>query len=168
MTNDHTLNEKIIRLKDHGRLSRTESSFPVPGYNFKFTDLQASIGLAQFEKLSGRLEKAKKDHRFYRNSLAEVKGIRLVPVADSSCIVPLWVDATSDRKEELMTTMKGKNIELRPFWECLHKQWTGVDPAFYPNSCEAERTGFWLPSGPALETEKMEIVCREIKNFFAS
>ena len=168
ITNDRTLHDNVVRLKDHGRLARSDSFHPVPGHNYKFTDLQAAVGLAQFDKLPQRLEKAKRDHRFYREALADVEGIRLVPVDGPSGAVPLWVDALSDRRATLMAAMRERHIELRPFWDCLHRQWLGGDPAAYPVSREAERTGFWLPSGPALDTGKMEIVCHEIKKFFAS
>ena len=59
VTNDFDLYQKIVRLKDWGRFEEKGMLHPFVGFNFKFTDIQASIALVQLERLSQLVEKKK-------------------------------------------------------------------------------------------------------------
>ena len=166
LTNTPELSEKVVRLKDHGRLKRSEIHHPVPGYNFKFTDIQAAIGLEQLKELPQRLEKAKADHLFYASGLMDVPELKTVPINISGGEVPLWVDCLSQEKEKIINFLNKKEIFPQPFWKSLHQNWLNLPSSHFPNSTKVSEQGFWLPSGPALPSKDIDTVCREARNCF--
>lgn len=166
LTNSRELSEKIIRLKDHGRLKRTEENHSEPGFNFKFTDLQAAIGLEQLKKLPQRLEKAKEDYLLYASNFKDMPKLKIVPINFSKGEVPLWIDFLSQEKEKIINFLNQKEIYPQPFWKPLHQHWLNLPSSNFPNSTKISEQGFWLPSGPALPNKDIDTVCREIHNYF--
>ncbi len=67
-TNDSSLNSKIEVLRDHGMSRRKKYWHDVVGYNYRMTNIQAAIGLAQFE----RIEDIHKNRREYEDSYKDV------------------------------------------------------------------------------------------------
>lgn len=166
VTNDSSLSEKIIRMKDHGRLARSELEHPAPGYNFKFTDLQAAIGSEQFKKLPSRLRKAQEDYDFYQGQLSKVSQIHFTGYDKEFGSVPLWVDIRVKDRQQLIEHLNLNNIYPRPIWRAMHKDWIGGQDESFPSSSRISEEVLWLPSGPTISAEKLEIVAREILRFY--
>lgn len=164
-TNNSDYSEKIIRLKDHGRLSRQEELHQYPGFNFKFTDLQASIGVAQFKKLPVHNQKAIADYQRYESALKESSSIQVIPFDISQGSVPLWIDAKTSRRKELFQYLNSRHIFPRPFWQPLHRQWIGGDPSQFSISQKVSEESFWLPSGPICLQEDIDTVCQMLLEF---
>jgi perosamine synthetase len=164
LTNSSALHDNVIYLKDHGRLARTEIHHPRPGYNFKFTDVQAAIGIEQIKVLPERLRKAKDDYTFYRESLRDVPGILVVPIDLEAGHIPLWIDTWVENRPALMAHLKSLEIYPQPFWEPLHQQWIPSKGSF-PVSTEVCAHGMWLPSGPWGRIEDMRTVSQQIRKF---
>ena len=77
-TNHAELHERLLELKDQGRRRRNAGGndrHPVMGYNFKLTNLQAAIGIAQLERLPQRLAQARVRDQWYWESLHNRPGI---------------------------------------------------------------------------------------------
>ena len=165
LTRSEELHNQFIRLKDHGRLSRAEAHHPGPGYNFKFTDIQAAIGIEQLKKLPTRLEKAKADHLFYHESLSGITDLEIMPFDLKRGEVPLWIDARSSRRDELLAFLKSKDIHPQPIWWPLHKQWFANDGRF-PNGEKIGKEVFWLPSGPSCPLAAMRDTAAAVREFF--
>lgn len=165
MTNDQALSDKVIRLKDHGRMSRSEELHAEPGFNFKFTDLQAVVGLEQLKKLPSRLQKAKMDFAFYKDHLNGIEELEFwIDPADG--FVPLWVDAICAQRDELRSALSKEGIEIRPFWGALHRQWLGGTDLDFPVASRLCDEGLWFPSGPSCPEETMARVCERVKAYF--
>lgn len=162
-TDDSQISEKVMRWKDHGRLSRSENEHPVPGGNFKFTDLQAAIGLAQLEKLDHHLKKARSDFSYYQEQLGPLRDLEVIDFDVQKGGAPLWVDLRSSRRDEILKALNDRSIQGRAFWPSLHSQWIGGDPSSFPESLRASREGFWLPNGPTCPRSSMERVCAAVK-----
>ncbi len=166
VTNDDSLSNQVVRFKDHGRMARTELEHLQPGYNLKFTDVAAAIGLAQMQDLSRRLKKALDDYDFYRSQFSEIEGIKIFDFDFENGEIPLWIDFVSESRNELIKYLEGKNILPRPLWDCTHRSWVGGKDEEFPNSSKLADTAFWLPSGPSLSPQDRQIVADEVKNFF--
>jgi perosamine synthetase len=167
LTSSSELYEKVVRLKDHGRLSRSEEIHKEPGFNFKFTDLQASVGLSQLNKLPARIIKARDDFIYYKNALKDIPEIKFLD-SPGKGFTPLWVDAISEHRNELLSFLNNSNIELRPFWGALHRQWIGGKDEQFPVASKLSDQGFWFPSGPACQEKDMAIVCKKTHDFFGA
>ena len=70
VTNDDEMALRLRRLKDFGRTGGGNDIHDFIGWNFKFTDLQAAVGIEQMKKLRWRLERKKEIYRRYRANLA--------------------------------------------------------------------------------------------------
>lgn len=167
-TNDSKTSEMITRLKDHGRMSRTEDHHPMPGYNLKFTDLQASVCDKQLDRLPARLKKAKEDYDYYQKKFDGLDGIKILPFNFEAGEVPLWIDFYSGRRDELFAFLEKSEIFPRPVWGCLHHQWIGGEDKDFPVSTKIGKEAFWLPSGPILSKEDRETVANKVLEFFGS
>ncbi len=70
VTNDEEVAEKVRMLRDHGR--REKYVHEILGYNMRFNEIQAAIGLAQLKKLNGYTERRRKIARLYAKLLDEL------------------------------------------------------------------------------------------------
>jgi perosamine synthetase len=98
------------------------------GFNFRLTNVQAAIGVAQMERLPEFIESKRKIYAMYRTKTSSIEG---VAVADSPSyarnnhwMVPLQIE--SDRygkgREELMALLNQCGIQTRPVWHLNHLQ----------------------------------------------
>jgi len=162
LTRRKDLYEAFARIKDHGRLSRTAEVHDTLGFNSKFTDLQAALGLAQFRKLPERIEKKGQIFRWYRELLAGAEGIA-VPPMDLQETVPWFVDLLCNDRAALVSAMAGAGIETRNFYLPVHSQPCYRAEGNYPVTQEISARGLWLPSSVSLTQTDVENICAQVK-----
>ena len=75
MTSDANLNSSLRKLKDFGRSSGGNDLHDSVGFNFKFTDMQAVIGLTQMGKLQWRINRKKEIFKRYHDKLVNLENI---------------------------------------------------------------------------------------------
>lgn len=130
------------------------------GYNFRMTNLQAAVGLAQLERIDKFLEIKVRLGEYYRDKLSGIRGLRFMPVKEYAKSV-YWMygieldPASGITAAEMMARLKKRGIGTRPFFRGLHDQ-----PVFrkigyfdgeqYPRTDFAYRYGLYLPSGLTL------------------
>ena len=148
-------------MKDHGRLSRSAEIHDTLGFNSKFTDLQAALGLAQLRKLEERIAKKRQLYAWYRELLAGAEGITF-PAIDLHENVPWFVDILCDDRRAIEQHLKTCGIETRRFYLPIHSQPCYQAEGNYPNTEYIAEHGLWLPSSPALAREDVERICDEI------
>jgi perosamine synthetase len=172
VTNDEAIFHRLRELKDQGRPVRgtggadTHDSI---GFNFKLTNLQAAVGLGQLMKLNGRLERIRQTYRIYRDELAEVKGIRVLPFKIDSGEQPQWIDALAESRDELDTFLAKNGAGCRRFWFPLHTQKPyRRDDAEFPNSTRLGKQAIWLPSAFQMTDSDVKTVCHLIKKFYSA
>jgi len=174
VTNDKKLYEKCKAVKDFGRKSgikqnmRMAFDHPTIGYNFKFTEFQAAIGIAQMKKLPKRIIKKKKMFKKYHDLLCNVKRISFVKT-DLNKITPWMIDFildSKDKKNKLINHLEKNHIETRIFYPPIHrlKPYRDFDKN-YSNSSDISDRGLWLPSSVTLENKEIDFICGKIKDF---
>ena len=77
ITNNDDVASKLRKLKDFGRTGGGNDIHDVIGYNFKFTELQACIGIEQMKKLPSRLLRKKEIFKRYKTNLSNSKNVSL-------------------------------------------------------------------------------------------
>ncbi len=172
VTQDEALHGRLRELKDQGRPVRGtggDDLHPSLGFNFKLTNLQAAVGLAQLDRLAGRLERQKRIHSLYREGLAGVEGIRVLPFDLEGGECPQWTDALADRRDALVRDLSSKGAECRRFWLPLHTQkpYLQGDGAF-PNSTRLSSRALWLPSAFQNTDDQVRQVCGWIRAFYGA
>jgi perosamine synthetase len=167
ITSNADIHARLRELKDHGRAQRGtgggDDDHPALGFNFKFTDLQAAVGLAQLEDLSRRQERLRETYSIYRQQLAGHPHIRLpgFDVERGEC--PLWVDADVDDRSGLIKHLEASGIPTRPFWRPLHMLAPyKTDGAGLERSVEVGKRALWLPTALTLSAEDVRFVCERI------
>jgi perosamine synthetase len=149
-TNDTRLYHRLLELKDQGRRIQGTGGndlHPVLGFNFKLTNIQAAVGLAQLEKLQARLHQARMRDGWYRSCFAGQRDI-IVPLVDTDQGEVLqWTDILVRDRDRVERTLNEKGVNCRPFWYPLHTQQPYASgPNEFGNSSKIAEQGLWLPS----------------------
>lgn len=98
------------------------------GYNYRLTNLQAAVGVAQLEQLPDYLETKRRNYRFYKQRIDSIRGLRIAEVptyaANNCWMYALRIDSSEYglNRDELMHLLGGKGIQTRPIWELNHMQ----------------------------------------------
>jgi perosamine synthetase len=166
VTNDATVRQRLIELKDHGRLQRSWNRHPALGFNFKFTDLQAAVGLAQIRKLPDRLQRMKEVYQLYESLLADVPQVTFLSMSIEHGASPWFVDIYVTQRERLARFLDTKGVETRPFYPPLHTQGVYRCEGEFPNATHVSQTGLWLPSSITLDDSDIGRICEGIREFY--
>jgi perosamine synthetase len=167
ITDDPIVAEEIRKIRDFGREKPGEDHYLTTGYNFKFTDLQAVIGIEQMKQLDERISKKRHLYQLYENNLRKTKGIKFIPT-NLSETTPWFVDVLVEKRNELILYLKNKGIITRKFYPSLHSE-----PAFdgyignFVNTDYVTSRGLWLPSSLTLTDDEILYVCNSIKEFYS-
>jgi len=170
LTNSDQHYQRLKELKDQGRPVRGTGGNDIHhsvGYNFKFTDLQAAVGLGQLHCLQERVNILKSIHESYREQLKEVDGLSLFKFNFNGGELPLWTDILAEKRDELEAYLGSQNINCRKFWLPIHTQapYRCADDLF-PQATKLLPRALWLPSAFTLTEPDIRRVCDLIKNFF--
>jgi dTDP-4-amino-4,6-dideoxygalactose transaminase len=141
------------------------------GYNYRMSNILAAIGLGQLTVLNERVAAKRKIFNYYRNALADHRGIEFMPEApyghSNRWLTVILIDPKefgADR-EQVRIMLEKQNIESRPVWKPMHLQ-----PVFskFPirggSVCkDIFNRGLCLPSGSAMTGDDLERVVGAIK-----
>jgi len=166
-TDDPEIAEKVRELRDqyYDYSRRKWLIHKDIGYNYRMTNLQASIGLAQLERIEYFVEKHRKNAYYYNSLLKDVNGITLPPEASWAKNVywmyTILIDKrkTGISRDELMIELEKCGIDTRATFLPIHLQ----PPYFnmfrdekHPVAEYLSSTGMNLPSGNTLSKEDIE------------
>jgi perosamine synthetase len=143
------------------------------GYNFRMTNLQAAVGLAQAERLERFINIKVRLGEYYREKIADIKGVRFMPIKNYAKSV-YWMysielsPAINVTGEEMMRRLRNHKIGTRPFFRGLHDQSVLQDMGLfngekYPKTDYAYRYGLYLPSGLTLTEKDIDYVVSNLE-----
>ena len=162
-TNDPDLAEYLRFLKDHGmspdrRYYHTELSF-----NFRMTNLQAALGLAQLEQIEEFIAKKQAIYSWYADALSQVSSLQL-PVTRPGVRNVFWLfsivlgERCRLSREDLCSALYSQGIDWRPFFVPMHQlphlskfRTVGREDEHCPVSERLGARGLNLPSGCSLD-----------------
>lgn len=142
--------------------------------NYRFTNLQAAVGLAQLERLEEFVQRKRKMGKYYTENLKDTPGL-ILPIEKTDYAENIyWVYGIvldKDIKEDNQTLQKmlaEEGIGSRTFFWCMHEQPVYQKEGLfigerYENAEYLARKGFYIPSGIALTEEQMEEVVTKVK-----
>jgi len=173
VTNDKGVAARAMSLKDLAFSKERRFLHTDLGFNYRMTNIQAAIGLAQLEKIDELVERRRRNAHLYNSLLRDTKGIKL-PIEREWAKNVYWMysilieDEFGMSRDELMEGLAKRGIETRTFFIPMHQQ-----PVFrkmglfegekYPVAEELSRKGMYLPSGSGLKEEQIKLICEEIK-----
>lgn len=172
VTDDETIANKArsyrnLCFKPEKRFYHTEL-----GYNFRMTNLQAAVALAQLEQIDKHISIKRHIAAQYNKSLADIDVIKL-PVEREGTRNVYWMygielkDEAEMDNEELAAVLEKKGVQTRPFFLGMHEQPVLQKKGLfhnehYPVAERIARKGLYLPSGLALKDEQIVEVCEAL------
>lgn len=166
ITDREDLYKRLVELKDQGRPIRGtggDDEHRSLGFNFKLTNLQAAMGIAQMRDIDARLRKMRQTYRLYAEGLHSSAAVSVCPfsIDDGEC--PQWIDVSVEGRDSLEQYLKERNMHSRKFWHPLHTQVPYRDQGNdFPGSMNVSYRSLWLPSALTITEEDIERVCGSI------
>ena len=170
VTNNKKIYKQLKILKDQGRIGPTtggEDNYISYGYNFKFTDLQAALGLSQMKNLNWRIKKLKAIHKFYLKHINQNKNFRIIKFNIKEGELPLWTDVWCNKRNKLYNYLKSKNIICRYYWKPLNM--SGPYKTSFKNLNNSKKLIgklMWLPSSLDMTYKQQKKICNLINLFY--
>jgi perosamine synthetase len=170
VTDDDALAVRLRALKDQGRPVRGTGGNDIHdsvGFNFKLTNLQAAVGVAQLGRLLTRVARLADLYRAYRAGLEGIEPVHLLPFNVDGGETPQWVDVLADDRDRLVAYLERHDIQCRPFWFPIHTQapYRSADDRF-PVATRVIPRALWLPSALSMTDDDVQTVCDRIRDFY--
>ena len=171
VTNNPELEKQMRLLRDHGMSPTKRYWHSVLGYNYRLTNIQAAIGVAQIERIDSII-KAKLDiAERYRKQLKDIRGIICPPQTKWARNV-YWLYSIVVQEEfgisrdDLMKELNSMGIDTRPLFPPVHTQ-----PIYNTGQClevseELALKGLSLPSSAGLQKQEIDRVCCAISDIY--
>jgi len=143
----------------------------VVGFNYRMTNLQAALGLAQLGKIERFIERKREIAKIYAEELSSIEDIILHPEMPwAKCIYwfySILIDNEKMRmtREELAEKLKENGVETRKFFYPLHEMpiYRKYANFTYPISSKISKRGLNLPSSVKLSGEDVKYIARKIR-----
>ena len=167
ITKNTKLANRMRAIRTHGVENvKDPDKWGMPGFNFRFTDVLASIGIEQLKRLPARIDHQKTIYSIYAEKLKETP-FRLIPVNLEAGEVPVYNEFLIKNRTKWIQRLEADNIESRPFYPDLDKaSYLGEQYLDFPNSRKYGLEGIYLPSGPG-QTIKNVYTCIEMLKLIA-
>lgn len=177
LTNDFALAERCKSLRNLCFKPNNRFVHDEIGWNYRMTNLQAALGIAQLEKLEKSIDKKLQIGEKY---LKEIKNINLINTQQLKTdyafnifwVFGILVDKDFSIAKTIIEELYKRKIGARPFFYPMHKQ-----PVFnelglflndhHPVSEDLYKQGLYLPSGLKLKNSDIEIVCKHLRSIFS-
>lgn len=171
-TNSKRIADKVRFLRDHA-MDKTRSYYhPCIGFNYRMTNLQAAIGLAQLERIDSFISKKLSVAAKYDQLLHRLDSLIELPPRTSGLKNVFWMYSIVLKRRKLRDKLRqylAKNgIESRPFFVPLHHMPMYRELNTYPNSNYLSKNGISLPSNIFLTDSDIEYVSQTIRSFASS
>lgn len=165
VVNDPRLQERLLLLRDHGMDARRRYWHEVIGFNYRMTNLQAAVGVAQVDRLPPLIEARRRVARWYAECLGDLarrSGLVLHPELPWARSV-FWIysvvlPADGPSAQDVMTRLDAVGVDSRPFFHPVHTLPPYARGERFPAAEDLAARGISLPSGYGLERWDVERV----------
>ncbi len=171
VTNDDQLASMMRQIKGQGQDFHHRYWFPIIGYNYRMTNIQAAIGLAQLEKIDWHIERRRQVAHWYQERLDELEGVKYQPelpwaknVYWMNCLV-LAEHHRIDR-DSLIRELANRGIETRPFFYSMHAlpPYRSMEALpHFPVADYLSKMGLNLPSSAKLTETEVDLIVSNLK-----
>ena len=173
VTDDDDLADRLRILRSHGMDPKRRYWHLVPGFNYRMTNLQAAVGVAQMERVDDFLEERRHIRARYEEQLSNLPGILFQKEEDWAESVCWLFTITIDKRKcnidrsIVIEKLTRSGVDTRTVFPPL-----SIQPAFqgrpghYPNSSIFSEQGLSLPTRNGFSDEEIDYVCDCIKSLF--
>ncbi|MBL7138602.1 MAG: DegT/DnrJ/EryC1/StrS family aminotransferase [Bacteroidales bacterium] len=166
ITNDDSMADKMRILRDHGMNRGKRYWYDVMGFNYRMTNMQAAVGVAQMEQLDFLLMERDRIYAGYHEKLSSCSQILFQDTHGNRNINWLFTlrvkGFTGQQRDLLMTGLLEAGIDSRPVFYPIHQlpyyQETAFSRGTFPVSDRISREGISLPTFVGLSQEQLEFI----------
>ena len=175
VTNDKKIHNKINELKNLSFGKKNRFNHDDIGWNYRFTNLQAALGLSQLNRIKQIVKKKIQIGQFYYDNLINNNKIIIQPKELSYAENIYWVfgillkSNTKYKLNEIRKKLKNKNIETRSFFWPMNKQFIYNKMGLfrkekYPSAEYLANNGFYIPSGLGITKREQIYIVKQINS----
>jgi perosamine synthetase len=173
LTDDPTLADRARFLRDHAMDPDRRYWHGEIGFNYRITNMQAALGVAQLERLDEFLERKRAIAAAYRAGLEDIPGIRVQEEADwassSWWMTTLRIDGSGEvGRDELATRLRADGVDTRPVFVPLHLLPPYRQPGALAVAEAVGSEGLSLPSSTSLSDSELDYVIGAVRRGIAS
>jgi dTDP-4-amino-4,6-dideoxygalactose transaminase len=142
------------------------------GYNYRMSNISASIGLGQMEVLSKHIQLRRQNHAFYQQFFDTIPQVILHQEPNENFNSNHWLNviqlASFEQREALRLYLEQHQIESRPVWKPMHLQPLFQNNLYFGDHLETElfNNGLCLASGSSLSAEDLNRIRTALELFF--
>jgi perosamine synthetase len=162
---------KIRLLKGQGMDPARRYWFNMIGYNYRMTNIEAAIGLAQLENISEHIQNRLDICAAYKKELSEIGDYIEFQTVQQGATHVQWMfsillkDTVRKTRDDLIRFMDQNNIETRPVFYPMHVMPPYFEAKSYHNAEYISQRGINLPTHGLLTKDEIGFVCEKIKEF---
>ena len=172
LTDNEEYAEKLGILRDHGMNPNKKYWHDVIGFNYRMTNLQAAVGVAQLKKLDEFVDKKREIARWYSEGLKALEEKKLITLHPempwAKCVYWMYSILVEDKcgmsRDDLVKKLEGNGVETRPFFYPMHVMPPYKNEERFLVAEELARKGINLPSGSKLSEEGIKKIVRNTEN----
>lgn len=177
LTNEESIAQRCTMLRNLAFSLKNRYCHDAIGWNFRMSNLQAAVGVAQYEKWEAYLAIKRNMGHFYTESLADCTQLQLPLVRTEYANNLYWVYGIIVRSQqpisEIMAALHQQGIGTRAFFCPMHKQPVLKKMGYfmgesYPVAEYLSERGFYIPSGLALKEQEMRRVVTALRKVLQS
>jgi perosamine synthetase len=172
-TNDDELAAKLRLFRGQGMDPKRRYWFPVVGYNYRMTNIQAAIGLAQMENIDTALADRDRLAGWYNEALADLAGKIVLPTEASWANQVVWMcniflsDGDEHKRDEVMQKLDAMGIETRPVFYPMHVLPPYMEDSTYPVADLWSGRGINLPTHQDLTQDEIIRIAASLREVLA-
>lgn len=139
------------------------------GYNYRMTNIQAALGVAQLEKLEEFIDIKRENYNLYKELFDKIEGMKILDfnnkIRPNYWFYSLLLEDNKFDRDELIEKLGQEKIQTRPIWALIHEQ----KPYLSEQCYRIEKARYYhdriinIPCSTNLKTEDVEFVIRGIK-----
>jgi len=171
VTNNGNIAKKVRHLSTQAKKDNFEYDHDEIGYNYRLTNMQAAMGLAQMERIQEFVNIKRRNASIYSALLSEVKDVKFL-WEDAQVKSNFWfytIKVAKKHKKKLINYLLSKNIQVRPVWKLIHTlpMYKGSQTYRIENAVKAYETCINLPCSLSLGKKEIEYVAGNIRDYFS-
>lgn len=138
------------------------------GFNYRMTNVQAAIGVAQLEELTEFINRKNKNYEIYKKKMADINGCRLLDVRNdvysNRWFYALRIDDSCDISD-IATRLRLKGIQSRPIWGLIHEQKPYKKEVAYniENAYLYQKKILNIPCSTNISNIQIDMVCKAFR-----
>lgn len=165
VTNDEKLYEKMKILRNQGMDPKRKYWHPYLGFNYRPTDMQAALGIAQLRKIEKIIEGKRRIAKLYNEKFKKIEGVE--PHKERKGYKNVyWMYSPilhlNISMEDMIKKLRENGVDTRPFFPCMHWQPVYKEEKSLPVAEELSSNGINLPSAPSMTKEDVEYVVEAV------